>query len=182
MAINVCRHDEKWIKRSVGVPRGFLSYGVLKILNQKAMSGSEIMEEIEKLTGWKPSPGSVYPLLARLREEGFVEELITDETGLKRFRLSNNGRALLAKYDDKKEVFRKKMHCMKRFEHMLHRELDEDLYQSSTKLLESIERINSLIKREGAEKVKEKVRLILTQASKEIEELIKSCETNIKGS
>jgi len=71
---------------------------------------------------------------------------------------------------------------MKRFEHMLHRELDEDFYQSSTKLLESIERINSLIKREGAEKVKEKVRLILTQASKEIEELIKSCETNIKGS
>jgi len=96
------------MKRSVGVPRGFLSYGVLKILNQKAMSGSEIMEEIEKLTGWKPSPGSVYPLLARLREEGFVEEVITDEAGLKRFRLSNKGRALLAKYDDKKEVFRKK--------------------------------------------------------------------------
>ncbi|MBS7614439.1 PadR family transcriptional regulator [Candidatus Bathyarchaeota archaeon] len=169
------------MKRSVGVPRGFLSYGVLKILNQKAMSGSEIMGEIKKLTGWKPSPGSVYLLLARLHEEGFVEEIMSDETCLKRFRLSKSGQVLLAEYDDKKEVFQKKMHCMKRFEHMLHRELDEDLFQQSTKLLESLERINSLIKKGGAEKVKEKVRLILTRASAEIEELTESYGNTVKG-
>ncbi|MEM2888759.1 MAG: PadR family transcriptional regulator [Candidatus Bathyarchaeia archaeon] len=108
MAINVRQHEENWMKRSVGFPRGFLSYGVLKILNQKAMLGSEIIGEIKKLTGRKPGPGCIYPLLARLHEEGFVEEIMPDETGLKRFRLSNSGQALLAKYDDKKEVFQKK--------------------------------------------------------------------------
>ena len=41
------------------------------------MSGSEIMEELEKRTGgrWKPSPGSVYPLLAWLLESGYTEEV-----------------------------------------------------------------------------------------------------------
>ena len=170
------------MRRSVGVPRGFLSYGVLKILNQKPMSGSELMEEIEKRTGWKPSPGSIYPLLARLQEESFVEEVKSDESGLKRFKLTDKGQTLLAEYDKRREVFKRKFHHMRRFEHMLHRELDEDLYQSSTKLLESLEKISPHLKGEATKEAKEKIRSILTRASDEIEEIRKNIETAGKGS
>jgi DNA-binding PadR family transcriptional regulator len=44
------------------------------------MSGAEIVEEIEQETDgrWKPSPGSIYPLLASLTDEGktFFEEQV----------------------------------------------------------------------------------------------------------
>ena len=34
--------------RTVGVPRGLLKFLVLKMINEKPMSGAEIVEEIEK--------------------------------------------------------------------------------------------------------------------------------------
>jgi len=45
----------------------------LILLNEKAMSGSEIAEEIEYYADWKPSPGSIYPLLSSLQEAGLIE-------------------------------------------------------------------------------------------------------------
>ena len=43
------------------------------------MSGSEIVGKIERETGgkWKPSPGSIYPLLGGLQEKGFTQESST---------------------------------------------------------------------------------------------------------
>ncbi|MCW4045730.1 MAG: PadR family transcriptional regulator [Candidatus Bathyarchaeota archaeon] len=78
------------------VPKGFLRYHVLEALNEKPMSGSEIMEEIEKHTNgfWKPSPGSIYPLLAWLQDNGHIKELPT-ENGLKRYELTTSGKKLL---------------------------------------------------------------------------------------
>lgn len=61
------------------------------------MSGSEIIVEIEKRTNgrWKPSPGSIYPLLAWLQDNGYVKEMPTDQNGLKRYELTDSGRSLL---------------------------------------------------------------------------------------
>jgi len=79
------------------VPKGFIRCHVLESLSEKPMSGSEIMDEIEKRTNglWKPSPGSVYPLLAWLQDNGYVKELSTDENGLKRYQLTEKGMNLL---------------------------------------------------------------------------------------
>lgn len=38
------------------------------------MCGQDIAEEIEKRKGSKPSPGTIYPALKYLREEGFISE------------------------------------------------------------------------------------------------------------
>ena len=74
--------------RTRGVPRGLLKFLVLKMINEKPMSGAEIVEEIERQTGsWKPSPGSIYPLLAQLHKKGLTKELPTDELGFKRYSL-----------------------------------------------------------------------------------------------
>jgi DNA-binding PadR family transcriptional regulator len=74
------------------------------------MSGSEIMEEIEKRTGgfWKPSPGSIYPLLAWLQDNGYVKELPT-ENGLKRYELTQSGKALLEEQKKIRRRFREEV-------------------------------------------------------------------------
>ncbi|MGB9740136.1 MAG: PadR family transcriptional regulator [Candidatus Bathyarchaeales archaeon] len=86
-----------WMKHTALVPKGFLRQNVLELLNEKPMSGSEIIDEIEKRTNgrWKPSPGSVYPLLAWLQDNGYVKEIIAEEGGMKRYALTDKGKALL---------------------------------------------------------------------------------------
>jgi len=70
---------------------------MLELLNEKPLSGSEIMSEIEKKTngGWRPSPGSVYPLLAWLQDNGYIREVQSEESGIKRYMLTDKGRQLL---------------------------------------------------------------------------------------
>jgi DNA-binding PadR family transcriptional regulator len=88
---------KKWLRHTAMVPKGFIRYRVLEALNEKPMSGSEIMSEIEKQTSgfWKPSPGSIYPLLAWLQDNGYIKELPM-ENGLKRYELTDTGKELLA--------------------------------------------------------------------------------------
>jgi DNA-binding PadR family transcriptional regulator len=84
--------------RTVGVPRGLLKFLVLKMINEKPMSGVEIVEEIEKQTGsWKPSSGSIYPLLAQLHEKGLTKELPTDALGFKRYIFTDEGQKFFKK-------------------------------------------------------------------------------------
>ena len=69
------------------------------MLAKKPISGSEIVEVIEKETGgrWRPSSGSVYPLLARLHDTGFTTESPSEETGIKRYTLTPKGKTLFEK-------------------------------------------------------------------------------------
>jgi DNA-binding PadR family transcriptional regulator len=98
------------MRHTAAVPKGFLRYFVLKLLNEKPMSGSEIISEIEKRTNgcWKPSPGSIYPLMAWLQEEGYIKETAEKEAGMKRYSLSDKGKALLDEHIKKKEELRKR--------------------------------------------------------------------------
>ena len=101
------REMKRWMRHTAMVPKGFLRYHVLEALNEKPMSGSEIMEEIQKHTGgsWKPSPGSIYPLLAWLQDNGHVKELPT-ENGLKRYELTASGKALLEEQKTVRKKYR----------------------------------------------------------------------------
>src|SRR5664279_5278803 len=99
-------HRRNWLRHNAMVPKGFLRYHVLEALNQKPMSGSELMEEIHKHTGgnWKPSPGSIYPLLAWLQDNTFVKELPT-ENGFKRYELTKSGKDFLEEQTKIREKF-----------------------------------------------------------------------------
>lgn len=90
------------------VPKGFLRYQVLEALSEKPMSGSEIMNEIERRTDgrWKPSPGSIYPLLAWLQDNDYIKELPSDESGLKRYEVTTNGKKLLEEQRKMKTKFK----------------------------------------------------------------------------
>ena len=96
--------------RTVGVPRGLLKFLVLKMISEKPMSGVEIVEEIEKQTGsWKPSCGSIYPLLASLHKSGFTKELPKDELGIKRYNFTEEGKRFFEKQKDFGREFIKKI-------------------------------------------------------------------------
>jgi len=87
------------IGKTVGVPRGLLRFLVLKILSEKPMSGAEIAEQIETQTSgrWKPSPGSIYPLLAWMLKKGFTCEEPKTEEGFKRYSFTEKGSDFLNK-------------------------------------------------------------------------------------
>lgn len=53
---------------------GGMKYYVLWLLSQKPLRGSEIIEEVQKQTmgWWRPSPGTVYPLLNSMDKDGLI--------------------------------------------------------------------------------------------------------------
>ncbi len=85
------------MRHTAMVPKGFIRYQVLNSLSKKPMSGSEIINEIQTETDgrWKPSPGSVYPLLSWLQDNGHVRELPSDQSGMKRYELTESGKKVL---------------------------------------------------------------------------------------
>lgn len=54
--------------------RGDVRTAVLAVVSEAPRHGYEIIQEITERTGgrWKPSPGSVYPTLSQLEDEGLV--------------------------------------------------------------------------------------------------------------
>ena len=61
-------------KMMFSIPRGFMEMHILKIL-EKPHHGYEIMKHIEQeCVCWKPSPGSVYPILQKLKKAGLITE------------------------------------------------------------------------------------------------------------
>jgi DNA-binding PadR family transcriptional regulator len=85
--------------KTVGVPRGLLKFLVLQMLSEKPRSGAEIVELIEKQTAgrWKPSPGSIYPLLAWMLDKGLTKESPKEEGGFKRYSFTAQGSEYLEK-------------------------------------------------------------------------------------
>jgi len=98
------------MRHMASVPKGFLRYYVLRLLNEKSMSGSEIMNEIEKQTDghWKPSPGSIYPLIAWLQDKGYAKEIPEQEAGIKRYTLTDQGKAFLQNHVKRKKELRER--------------------------------------------------------------------------
>ncbi|HYT09639.1 MAG TPA: PadR family transcriptional regulator [Mycobacteriales bacterium] len=78
--------------RGRGARRGDVRAAVLALLAERPMHGYEIIQQIEERSGgvWRPSPGSVYPTLQLLADEGLVSG---DESGGRRlFTLTDSGR------------------------------------------------------------------------------------------
>ena len=76
--------------------RGDIRTAALLLLAEAPRNGYQIMQEVEERSGgtWSPSPGSVYPALSQLEDEGLIRSSEID--GRKLFELTDAGRALLA--------------------------------------------------------------------------------------
>jgi DNA-binding PadR family transcriptional regulator len=65
----------------------------LTLLAEQPMHGYQIITELGSRSGgvWRPSPGSVYPTLQQLQDEGLVT--VSEEDGRRTFSLTDAGRA-----------------------------------------------------------------------------------------
>src|SRR5215216_1764663 len=54
--------------------RGDVRIALLRIVSERPMHGYDLIKELEERSGgmWRPSPGSIYPTLQLLEEEGLV--------------------------------------------------------------------------------------------------------------
>lgn len=71
--------------------RGDVRAAILVLLDEQARNGYQLMQEIEERSegAWRPSPGSVYPALQQLEDEGLVAP--EEVEGRKAFTLTPEG-------------------------------------------------------------------------------------------
>jgi DNA-binding PadR family transcriptional regulator len=76
--------------------RGDVRLAVLRLLAEEPRNGYQLMQAIEERSEglWRPSPGSVYPTLAQLEDEGLIRS--ADVEGARRFELTDAGAAHLS--------------------------------------------------------------------------------------
>ena len=81
--------------------RGDLKYMVLGLLEEQPMHGYEVMQRLEEESGgfYSASPGSVYPVLQMLEDQGYVRA--EDREGKKVYHITDEGRAFLSEHRDR---------------------------------------------------------------------------------
>jgi DNA-binding PadR family transcriptional regulator len=82
--------------------RGDVRAAILLLLDEEPRNGYQIMQELEERSGgaWRPSPGSVYPALQLLADEGLVRG--ESREGSTVYDLTDAGRKHV---DEKRESF-----------------------------------------------------------------------------
>ncbi len=75
--------------------RGDVRLALLRLLAEEPRNGYQLMQTIEERSEgqWRPSPGSVYPTLAQLEDEGLVRS--SEAEGARKFEITDAGRAHL---------------------------------------------------------------------------------------
>ena len=78
--------------------RGDVRVALLLLLAEEPRNGYQLMQAIEERSDgrWRPSPGSVYPTLAQLEDEGLIRAAERD--GTKLFELTDAGREHVAEH------------------------------------------------------------------------------------
>ncbi len=75
--------------------RGDVRLALLRLLAEEPRNGYQLMQTIEERSGgrWRPSPGSVYPTLAQLEDEGLIRSIEAD--GARQLEITGVGRSHL---------------------------------------------------------------------------------------
>jgi DNA-binding PadR family transcriptional regulator len=79
---------------------GEVKYVILRLLKEKPRHGYEIIKELEERMGgcYSPSPGTVYPTLQLLEDQGYVRAVESD--GKRVYHITPEGEAFLEQHRD----------------------------------------------------------------------------------
>ncbi|HUK79811.1 MAG TPA: PadR family transcriptional regulator [Nitrososphaerales archaeon] len=83
----------------ISVPKGVLRLATLKMLSESSLSGTDLAEQIRRVTGgeWNPGPGSIYLMLGELHRKGLITELPKREGNVRRYIISGKGKEELSR-------------------------------------------------------------------------------------
>jgi len=146
-----------------------LRHITLNLLKQEPMSGSELTEQINEYTDWRPSPGSMYPLLASLQEEGLIMPYEDEDTTLKRFTLTDEGVRLVEVHKREDQEYRNRNKSIRKMYWRLHRDMPLDLYTSFSNFLDTFEEVFTETGQD--ETAKEKLIIILDGSVEKLKEI-----------
>jgi DNA-binding PadR family transcriptional regulator len=87
-------------RRGFRARRGDVRAAALLLLAEEPRNGYQLMQEIEARSNgvWRPSPGSVYPALSQLEDEGLIR--VEESDGRRTFTLTDEGRAYVEEHRD----------------------------------------------------------------------------------
>jgi len=156
-------------RRRIGVPRGLLRHLSFQFLKEEPMSGSEIVDKIEEYTDWRPSPGSIYPLLSHMQEVGLIRPHENQDHTLKRFELTEMGRESADEMMIHDGQMKARNRNIRKMYWKLHAGMTEDLYTSLRDLLDTLE--DSHMKHKGDSDVSLKLKAALDSAVSQIREI-----------
>ena len=97
------------------------------------------MDSIHEYTEWRPSPGSMYPLIASLQEEEMIKPIEDEDPTLKRIELTERGVEELNWWTQHDEHFRARNRSMRKMFWLLHKGMPTDVYTSFSKLMNTVE-------------------------------------------
>ena len=144
--------------------RGDLKYMILELLRERPMHGYEVMRALEETShgAYTASPGSVYPALQSLEDDGYV--LCEEKDGRKVYTITESGLEFLANNRDRvEEILRRIREFARHFSGVPM----ADVTKSFARLAHAS--FEQTLKRVGDEDSLDKVREILEQAAREIE-------------
>src|SRR5436309_6530455 len=164
------RGPRSWRRQWFGA--GDMKYVILKQLKDKPRHGYEMMKELEeRMHGcYSPSPGTVYPTLQWLEDEGLV--VAKEVEGKKVYEITDQGRQFLEEHKDVVEdIFDRVTETVERTVGGSMVEVNRALGQ----LVKAVYRTGWKAESDAARK---RVAEILTKAAADIEELSKAPASN----
>lgn len=142
---------------------GDMKYVILKLLREKPRHGYEVMKELgEQMHGcYSPSPGTVYPTLQWLEDEGLVRS--QEVNGKKVYEITDAGRTFLDEHKDVVEdIFDRVAETV-----------EETLGGSMAEINQGVARLMKQVYRRGwrgGDVARKRIAEILARAAKEVEE------------
>jgi len=142
------------------------------------MSGVEIVEEIERETGgkWKPSSGSIYPLLAWLQDKGYTTESPTVESGMKSYVLTDEGKTFFEEQVKFGQQFFQKLEYLAPmfvggFQFGINRQNSRGVRESMKRLVKTFVALRAAMKDNLTKQDAEEIAEILNDCSKKLEKI-----------
>ena len=88
------------MQRAHRARRGDVRAAILSLLGQEPQNGYRLMKSFDRATdgAWRPSPGSIYPTLTQLQDEGLIVAI--GEGRSSEFQLTDAGRAYIVEHAD----------------------------------------------------------------------------------
>jgi len=85
------------------IRKGMLELCILNAISGTSLYGYDIVRRLRSIDGLVISEGTIYPILSRLRREGFVQTTITESSegpARKYYELTSKGKQTLSRMND----------------------------------------------------------------------------------